>query len=235
MNPQHKVFCIGFSYLLFDLIKYGKHKYVFTFEKHCFNIQNKIRDEKPSLIILFSQNIHYLELCKKLNEQCFKNIPIIYITEETSLYSKLQILELGVDAYLLQPICIQELMIRINSLIKKQADKIGNEPPKIDLFLKEVNQQIEKNIDNPLFDTSLLALSLNLSRSQLYKKLKQKTGKSTTAYVRDYKLNKAKNLIEANYGSVSQVALEVGFNSFNYFSIQFKKQFGFTPSSLQKS
>jgi len=236
MNPRHKIFCIGFSYLLFELAKFARHTYSFTFENHCFNIQYKIRDEKPSLVILFSQNIHYLELCKKLNEECFTQTPIIYITEESSLYYKLQILELGVDAYLTQPICIQELLVRVKSLIAKRAIQPQNEiPEKSNLFLEQVNHSIEKNIDNSLFDTAKLAYTLHLSRSQLYKKLKQHTGKSTSAYVRDYKLKKARALIEDNYGPVSQVALEVGFNSFSYFSIQFRKQFGVTPSSLQKS
>lgn len=234
MEARHKIFCIGFSYLLFELIKYGRHKYAFTFEKHCFNIQDKIRDEKPSLIILFSENVHYLELCKKLNESCFNQTPLIYVTEDTSLYYKLQILELGIDAYLTQPICIQELMVRIQSLIEKRENPENEVREKYDLFLEHVNHSIEENIENSFFDTTHLAHTLNLSRSQLYKKIKQHSGKSTSAYVRDFKLKKAKVLIEDNYGSVSQIALEVGFNSFNYFSIQFRKQFGVSPSSLQK-
>ncbi len=233
MVPKHKIFCIGFSYLLFELIKYGRQTYSFTFEKHCFNIQDKIHDEKPSLIILLSEDVHYLELCKKLNESCFKQTPVIYITKDESLYYKLKILELGVDAYLNQSVSIQELMVRIQSLIEKNNRK--EQPELTDLFLQEVEHQIDKNIDNPTFGTTSLAHILHFSRSQLYKKIKQHSGKSTSAYVRDYKLKKAKALIEHNYGSVSQVALHVGFNSFNYFSIQFKKQYGISPSSLQKS
>ncbi len=234
MKPQSKIICIGFSPLQKELNKFAPQNYIFCFEAQCFKTQEIIDNENPALIILFSENDYFLKMGINFSKIFYSQIPTIYITQDNSLYHKLQILKLGVDAYINQPICVQELLVRVDSLIAKRNYPERRINKKHALFLEQVNRHIEKNIDKQIFDTTSLAFDLNLCRSQLYKKLKRFTGKSTSAYVRDYKLKKAKALIEDNFGSVSQVAMEVGFNSFSYFSIQFRKQFGITPSSLQK-
>jgi len=52
--------------------------------------------------------------------------------------------------------------------------------------------------------------------------------------IRRTRLNKAAELIDQNFGNLSEIALEVGFNNPAYFSESFKKQFGISPSQYEQ-
>ncbi len=60
------------------------------------------------------------------------------------------------------------------------------------------------------------------------------TGKPATLLIRSMRLEKAKELLETTHKNVSEVCFEVGFNNPGYFSKVFKKEFGVSPSSLQR-
>jgi AraC-like DNA-binding protein len=68
------------------------------------------------------------------------------------------------------------------------------------------------------------------SKSQLYRKLIALTGKSPNTFIRDYRLDKALQLLKSNFGNISQITFETGFSSPSYFSKCFQKRYGFMPS-----
>jgi len=68
------------------------------------------------------------------------------------------------------------------------------------------------------------------SKSQLYRKLIALTGKSPNIFIRDYRLNKALQLLNKKSGHISEIAFETGFSSPSYFSKCFQKRYGFMPS-----
>jgi len=72
-----------------------------------------------------------------------------------------------------------------------------------------------------------------MSRSQLHRKLVALTDLSATEFIRTYRLNLAKEMIEKNTGTISEIAYEVGFNSPSYFSKSFKEKFGVSPSEFE--
>jgi AraC-like DNA-binding protein len=72
-----------------------------------------------------------------------------------------------------------------------------------------------------------------MSRSQLHRKLVALTDLSATEFIRSYRLNLAKEMIEKNTGTISEIAYEVGFNSPSYFSKAFKEKFGVSPSEFE--
>ena len=79
-----------------------------------------------------------------------------------------------------------------------------------------------------------LCRKANLSRSQLFRKLKALTGKSTTNFIRTIRLAKGKELLETTNQTVSEVAYAVGFNNLSYFSTMFKEVYGFPPGEVRK-
>ena len=89
-------------------------------------------------------------------------------------------------------------------------------------------------MSSPAYDSASLAQNLMLSESQLYRKLKSITGKSTALFIRSIRLQKARELIHSTDEPISQVAYEVGFNDPSWFSRVFKEEFGFAPSDLTK-
>ncbi|MCP4214155.1 MAG: helix-turn-helix transcriptional regulator [bacterium] len=125
---------------------------------------------------------------------------------------------------------------------KKHAGEA--EPPKILLggihvssrdtaFIDEVRRVIEKNLADPAFNVDHLAEKLYMDRSGLYRKVKACTGQSPVQFIRSYRLDRSRKLLETHFGNVTQVALEVGFSNVAYFSKCFKKQFRQLPSAYR--
>lgn len=83
------------------------------------------------------------------------------------------------------------------------------------------------------FTVDVLASEVGMSRSQLHRKLVALTDLSATEFIRSYRLNLAREKIENNTGTISEIAYEVGFNSPSYFSKAFKEKFGVSPSEYE--
>ena len=97
-------------------------------------------------------------------------------------------------------------------------------------FLNSLMDNIEKKWKDSNFNIDNLSKALGLSKSQLYRKFIQVTGKSPNSFIKDYRLNMAIELLHSQKGNISEVAFETGFNSLAYFSKCFKKRFGLLPS-----
>ena len=101
-------------------------------------------------------------------------------------------------------------------------------------FLQKIVRIVETNMADENFDMHQLCKAVNMSRSNLFRKLKALTGKSTTVFIRTLRLEKAKELLETTERTVSEIAFEVGFNSLKYFSRVFQEEFGKPPSEMRK-
>jgi len=104
-----------------------------------------------------------------------------------------------------------------------------------DKFLAIVNQIIDSNINNEQFSVEDLAKEVGLSRSMLHRKLIKLIGKSASELITEKRLSQAKNLLENDVSTVSEIAYKVGFNSPSYFNKVFKKKFLISPGELRKS
>ncbi len=184
------------------------------------------------------------KLCKTLKEDIkTSHIPIILLTAKNSQESKIEGLIQGADAYLTKPFNKEELLIRINKLIAvrtllqskyKDLDKINLKEDTIDpnaLFIQKTVALIQENIENSDYHAKDLAEQMNISESQLYRKLKAITTYSTAIFIRKIKLQTAKKLLETTDKSVSEICYETGFNNPSWFSKAFKQEFGFAPSN----
>ncbi len=85
------------------------------------------------------------------------------------------------------------------------------------------------------FGMPRLCKALNMSRTNLFQKLKALTGKSATDFIRNLRLEKARALLETTDMSVTaEVSYAVGFGSPNYFSRAFQEAFGVAPGKVRK-
>ena len=188
------------------------------------------------------------EVCETLKtNELTDHIPIIILTAKATFEDRLTGLSHGADAYLTKPFEKAELLTRLNQLIllrKKMLSKfektgierllsknVKNSETK---FLDKIITVIHDNITQSDFGPNQLALQLHLSESQLYRKLKATSGKSTALFMRSIRLQKAKELIQTTDKTISEVAYDVGFNDPSYFSRAFKEEFGSAPSTLSK-
>ncbi len=105
---------------------------------------------------------------------------------------------------------------------------------KEDTFLLKVRRSVESNISDENFGITELCDVLAISRTQLHRKLKAVTGKSTSYVVRSIRLKKAKTLLQSTDLNVSEVGYEVGYANSSHFAQDFRKEFGQAPSKFKK-
>jgi AraC-like DNA-binding protein len=78
-----------------------------------------------------------------------------------------------------------------------------------------------------------IASEMNLSRVQLYRKVKALTGSSPVELMRKARLSKAYRLLLSGDKNISEVAYEVGFSAPSYFTKCFKDEFGVLPGDVR--
>lgn len=82
---------------------------------------------------------------------------------------------------------------------------------------------------------SELSKLVGLNEFKLKNGFKELFGSTIFNYIRNKRLLLAKNSLENDGISISEAAYEYGYSSPQHFSLQFKKQFGITPKSVQKT
>lgn len=102
-------------------------------------------------------------------------------------------------------------------------------------FLSIINQIIEDNIGNENFSVEDLAQKAGLSRSMLHRKLKSLTGKSASDHISEKRLSRAKELLENDVATVSEIAFQVGYSDPSYFSKVFQKHYHISPGKVRKN
>jgi AraC-like DNA-binding protein len=102
-------------------------------------------------------------------------------------------------------------------------------------FFKEFREIIEKNLANPDFNEDQLRLELHMNQNNLSRKILGLTGEPLAQYILSYRLERAAQLLKANFGSVTRVAFKVGFSSTADFARCFKEKFHQLPTSFQSS
>ena len=78
-----------------------------------------------------------------------------------------------------------------------------------------------------------IASSINLSPSECCKLFKKTMDTSPITYLTMHRINMARSLLLDSSLSITEVALQCGFSSSNYFTITFKKLTGMTPRDYQ--
>lgn len=212
-----------------------------------------IREEgvQPDLIIsdLMMPGMDGFTLLHHLKQdEYLAAIPTVMLTARSDQQDRLQALTMGVDDYLTKPFSPVELQIRIHNLLqfsqKRKTTMVpagteGLPPESVVLkpadraWLKEVEELLRREISNAKFANTDLADAMNLSERQLSRRIKQLTGLSPKRYLREIRLQSARQLLErGKVATVSEASYEVGFETPDYFSKLFTERFGRRPSDF---
>jgi DNA-binding response OmpR family regulator len=211
---------------------------------------NLVQKHLPNIVIsdVMMPEMDGIELCNTLKADInTSHIPVFLLTAKSEETHHLEGLNVGADDYITKPFSIDILKLRIANAIKNRKliiekfsvggnsipDGINISPIDQDLLQKIVTY-VENNIDNDI-TSDKLAAELGLSKSNLYKKLKDLTGFSVNIYIRNIRLNIAAQLLKQENYSISDVAYAVGFNNPKYFSSCFMKYFGKSPRDFMLS
>jgi AraC-like DNA-binding protein len=101
-------------------------------------------------------------------------------------------------------------------------------------FLHRLTSIVEINLSTEQFGVSELSAKVGVNRSQVHRRLKKITNKSVSQFIREIRLKKAKELLEAGNLTISEIAYKVGFGSPSYFIKCFHEYFGYAPGEYVK-
>lgn len=191
-------------------------------------------------------------LLEKLKEDNrYKFLPIIMLTALARRESRLRALRIGVDDYLLKPFEEEELLARIQSLLRNyqlrseepdaaegaeqaaEQEALGDRPESEEEleWLAKMERITLERLGDTNFKVGDLADDLSVSTRQLFRRVKQLTGLTPNQYLQEARLEAARRMLEQKrFSSVKSVAYEVGFKDTRYFSRQYKARFGRLPS-----
>ena len=187
-----------------------------------------------------------LEFCKIIKEDLrFSHIPVILLTAKSNLESKIEGISSGADEYIEKPYSINYLRARIDNLLenRKKMQEAFKKSPEIAFknlthskadedLLKKLIEIINENLDNPELNIDKIANEMAVSRSTLYRKIKNVSELSPNDFIQLIRLKRSAELIKERKYQISEIAYMTGFSSPNYFSKIFFNQFGVNPKDF---
>lgn len=124
---------------------------------------------------------------------------------------------------------VPETMFEVKYLDKKMPAMKKNESNILNQMLLFIQEHYGERIS---LDT--LTDNFYLSKTYISRIFKKKLCVNFVTYLTDYRLARAKELLEETEDKISVISEKVGFSDYSYFCIVFKKKFGFTPAEFRR-
>ena len=105
-----------------------------------------------------------------------------------------------------------------------------NRSPRDDELIRRVLQYIDDHLDQ-VINIEDICLTFQLSPSGFKLKFKEGTGVTPRDYINSRKIQKAKDLLQSGK-TVTETAMQLSFNSSDYFSVVFKKYTACSPTQF---
>lgn len=190
------------------------------------------------------------ELLKKIKKSDkHKQMPVVLLTAMCSEDKIEKGLDAGADAYVAKPFSFRVLLSQCYNLIR-QRDTLkqvyGSSPAekttvtvlikdeKDKKLLEQIDAMIDVHLGEETFDIAALATLFNQARTSFFNKFKAITGQTPNEYLKEKRLQRAKELLDEGKWTVAEVAIRIGIPNAQYFSTNFKKRYGVTPKAYQK-
>lgn len=190
------------------------------------------------------------EFCEFLkSDRRYCNIPIILLTAKTAVKDKIKGLKFGADDYIEKPFSQDLLTIKVKSVLdnRKKIKEFYRGLPVVHPsqmakitkndsdFIVKMKAELEKHLSEVDYNMVTLAEDMYMSQSSFYRKVKTLTGVSPNDFVKEFKLQRAAEMLSDGQLTVTDVYKKVGFNSVSYFSLCFKKKYGMSPTKYVDS
>lgn len=179
------------------------------------------------------------------------HIPIAILTAKTDASERMEGHRRGANAYLTKPFDESELLLVLHNLLHLQqqwktryaqfpqpqplAQETGHPVEELqqeDQFMQKVNAIFEANFAQDTFNLESLCRMLNMSSSQLDRKIKALTNQSPMQMLRTFRLQKAQAMLRKDPNiTIKEVCFRTGFKSPAHFSRLYSKEFGAPPSA----
>lgn len=207
-----------------------------------------VMDNEVSLILsdVLMPALNGFQLCSNIKSNIATcHIPIVLLTALSDDNQRIYGIAEGADEYIHKPFNMQYVRLKIIRIIEERrrladtfAQKFGrltrheaaNLPCVDDVFRDKLFDLIEAQHSDSNFKIELMSDMLGMSRILLYRKITSIFGMSPSDLLRNFRLQKAVQLLTDQRRNVSEVAYTVGFSSPAYFAKCFKSVYNMTPT-----
>ena len=209
----------------------------------------RLESKVPALILLdiMLPNEDGLDILTKIRaDKNTAKVPIIMVTAKTGTDDIKEGYAAGADEYITKPFDASILKIRVDNLIQSREklkelysknfslESLGVDVTSVDeKFMQKLYATLQQNIANSDLNLDAFCKELGLSKSNLYRKIKQITGYSPNEFIRNFRLETAAKMLKETDMSITEVYCAVGYNSLAYFSNSFKTLYGVSPSEFK--
>jgi len=208
--------------------------------------------EQPQIAILDIEmpGINGLEVARKIRESG-KDCAILFLTGFDKFSYAKQAISIRALEYLLKPYNEQELIYAVEEAMQyasrftkqvnrneqtaeenPQAREEGSESLRLSLIREDIRTYIGKNYQN---DISMQSAAQFMGYSEAYfcKLFKQCFRVNFSAYLNEYRIDKAKVMMADPRISIKDIGIACGYSDSNYFARVFKRITGQTPSDYR--
>jgi len=187
-----------------------------------------------------------IELCDRIKSNLeSSHIPVILLTALSAVKSRILGLESGADAYISKPFSMDFVMAQIDNLLSNRRhimehyassplshlNSIAHNKTDED-FIKKLDLIIDGNIEDPNLSVESLAEIMYMSKSTLYRKIKDISNMSPNELINNARLKKAAELLLSGKYKIFEISEIVGYNSQSSFGRNFQKRFNMSPSEF---
>ena len=201
--------------------------------------------KRPNIIVtdVMMPEMNGIEMCSLLKaDSLTKTIPIVMLTAKVSHKDRILGINSGADVYLKKPFSIELLKSHLEQLLQSKSDffevfmgklNIDTEINNTNSFLTDVISFINENLSNENLVIEDIADQLNISKSKLYRNIKNTSGISANQLIRKLRIERSKELLLKSNFSISEICYNVGFSSPSYFTKRFKEYAGMVPKQFK--
>ncbi|WP_046174556.1 response regulator transcription factor [Domibacillus indicus] len=147
-----------------------------------------------------------------------------------------QALRSGVTDYLLKPIEEEDLRASLEKWLKKQAPGSSSNLKEKEAVPSTIEQVLDYIRKTPLSEVTLhsAAQAIHVNSSYLSQLFKQQLNKKFIDYLTELRIEEGKHLLLHTTLRMSEIAEHIGYADVAYFSNNFKKITGCTPSEFRR-
>lgn len=212
-----------------------------------------LESSMPSLIIsdIIMPEMNGIELIKqvKTNEKT-RYIPVILLSSKSDIESRIEVMETGANLFITKPFHPQYLMAAVDNILqnhaimKKFSESASAYKEKYNgaVVQKEDKEFIDKVIDvlsqkssDENYNQDMLAADLNISRIQLYRKIKRIADSTPGDFIRSYRLKRAEQMLLHTDKTIQEIMTECGFHNKAYFYRLFQRYHNCSPRAYRTS
>lgn len=121
-------------------------------------------------------------------------------------------------------------LVNKTSLFFEKANTVFEENATI--FM--IKEYISKNYQNENLSVKDISEHVHFSASYVCTFFKNETGKTLNQYLMEYRMEKAKKLLQDPRYRIAEISAKIGYNDGNYFGKSFKKYVGLSPSEYRE-